>query len=260
MANVRFEPDPSVEGDKIRNRARDAPVGDFLGRLWTLFGPPRSIDDSGFTYGVRDRQTGLRFTAYSGPSGPAFGGSPKEVRKLAPVLDAFEDLLERTPLSDCSIEIPTSTRRVMIGVENGAPFSKTVHDKPQPFKSEIAKARRVLVKKQQNPMTWFDALLHLRDAHQALAKPPADGDEAAYREVMRELWTKTADASIAELTEELKYPEDEVDRNLLRIILKPTLGSLEDAAPSAGVDWAAFEKRHAAILERARRLLGSRRS
>src|SRR5512135_2913495 len=139
MGDIRFERDRSLGGGKIRNRTRDAPVGDFLGRLWTLFGRPESIDDSGFTYGIRDRETGLRFYAYSGASGPAFGGSPKGAKQLAPVLRAFEALLDSTPLSDCSIEIPAGTGRVTFGVEHGAPFERITHGKPRSFKRQIAK-------------------------------------------------------------------------------------------------------------------------
>lgn len=40
MVDERFVRDPSVDGDKVRNRPGEAPAGDFLGRLWTLFGTP----------------------------------------------------------------------------------------------------------------------------------------------------------------------------------------------------------------------------
>lgn len=33
--------------------------GDFLSRLWALFGPPNGVGHEGFYYDLRDRETGL---------------------------------------------------------------------------------------------------------------------------------------------------------------------------------------------------------
>lgn len=43
-------------------------VGDFVSRLWARFGPPDSVQSEGFNYTLVDRETGMRFTAYSAGS------------------------------------------------------------------------------------------------------------------------------------------------------------------------------------------------
>lgn len=114
-------------GSKLRSWRLDHRPGAFLARLWALFGQPPSEIDDGFSYTVRDSTTGLTFTAYSGPSGPAFGGGDEP--GLARVLDDFEALLgESTPV-DCEF---TSTAweegatRVSFGWANGRPFERSV--------------------------------------------------------------------------------------------------------------------------------------
>lgn len=76
--------------------------GGYLAHLWALFGAPDE-SDGGFTYGIRDRTTALEFTAYSGPSGPAFGGSPLDRERLTPVLRDFARTLTATRPVDCEI-------------------------------------------------------------------------------------------------------------------------------------------------------------
>ena len=61
--------------------------GDFIGRLRTLFGPVKDDD-----YVLRDKHTGLIVTAYSGSSGPSYGGvsdqAGREARRAAdPILE-----------------------------------------------------------------------------------------------------------------------------------------------------------------------------
>jgi hypothetical protein len=47
--------------------------------LAARFGPSDPVgSDCDYSYSIRDRKTGLEFEAYSGPSGPAYGGFPPE--------------------------------------------------------------------------------------------------------------------------------------------------------------------------------------
>lgn len=114
-------------GWKLRSWRLDHRPGAFLARLWALFGqPPTEIDD-GFSYSVKDSTTGLTFTAYSGSSGPAFGGV--DDAGIEQVLDDFEAVLRETRPMDCEF---TSTAwdegeaRVSFGWANGRPFERTV--------------------------------------------------------------------------------------------------------------------------------------
>lgn len=65
--------------------------GDFIGRLRTLFGP-RDGDE----YVFRDKQTGLIVTAYSGASGPSYGGAENDAAGREARIKA-DPLLEGTP-------------------------------------------------------------------------------------------------------------------------------------------------------------------
>jgi len=250
MLNERFVRDPSVDGDKLRNRPGDAPAGDFLGRLWTLFGAPDLVGDSGFTYGLRDRQTGLGFTAYSGPSGPAYGGDPRQARALAPVLDDFDALVDAAPLADCALEFPARSGRFVIGVTDGEPFEKMVDPAPRTFRSDLARAQRELGE-QHVPMTYFEEFLHLRDAYQALVQPPSAADEGAYRDLVRELWTRAATGTATALGEQLAQGGT-ASRTMVSIQLDTLSTALQPAAADAGADWPAFAARHAALFDRAR--------
>lgn len=130
---MRFERiEAEILGGKIRNRCqsiecvnspKDMP-GDFLSRLWTLFGVPNSISDGVFSYYICDRETGLEFTAYSGASGPAYGGYPNDAEDLRPVLEIFDDLIDKTPLTDCRIELETEFGTYRTGVKNGEVFEQ----------------------------------------------------------------------------------------------------------------------------------------
>ncbi len=250
MVNERFVRDPSVDGDKLRSRPGGALAGDFLGRLWTLFGAPDLVGDGGFTYGLRDRRSGLGFTAYSGPSGPAYGGDPRQARALAPVLDDFDALLDGAPLADCALEFPAGSGRFVIGVANGEPFEKMTDPVSRTFRGDLARARRRLGE-QHVPMAYFEALAHLHDAYRALAQPPAAAEESAYRDLARELWTRAAAGTATALEEQLASGE-KASRNLVSIHLDTLSVALRQTAADAGVDWPAFAARHAALFDRAR--------
>ena len=112
-------------GSKIRNRwdsdalsARAHP-GELLGRLWCLFGAPDHIEYEGFTYNLRDRETGLCFRAYSGASGPAYGGRKEDATALGPVLGALDVLLDSSEPAECLIEYDTDFGRYVVGWSDG---------------------------------------------------------------------------------------------------------------------------------------------
>jgi len=125
---MRFERLPRTEfvgGHKVANReafypARSAQLlstGDFLSRLWALFGPPEEGDE-GFSYSLLDRDTGLRFRAYSGASGPAYGSRENDLE----VIEAFERLVAATAPADCELSHETDFGRYRAGARNGVPF------------------------------------------------------------------------------------------------------------------------------------------
>jgi hypothetical protein len=131
---TRFVRIPVAEmfgSSKIRNR-KGSPLdpmrdtGDFLSRIWALFGPPDSVEFEGFSYAFRDAQTDKRFSAYSVGSGPAFGGFPADRNQLLPVLDEFEAMLEVIVPTDCQIEYDTDFGRYRSGSRNGTPFDEEV--------------------------------------------------------------------------------------------------------------------------------------
>ena len=87
-------------------------------------GAPDEVTDNGYAYGVGDLSTGVRFSAYSGASGPAFGGDPRSEAEAAPVLRDFDRLLQDTSLSDCSVSIEFDDSSLTIGVSDGEPFER----------------------------------------------------------------------------------------------------------------------------------------
>src|SRR5687767_10319006 len=112
VKRMRFEraKQPSL-GAKLFSRSdvnpaldmRDAlDLGAFLGRLWAHFGPAKPSDD-GFTYYLRDRETGIAFSAYSGASGPSYGGDDADEDILRPAIVELEKLLAKTKPVDCQI-------------------------------------------------------------------------------------------------------------------------------------------------------------
>lgn len=76
-------------------------IGDFLSRIWNLYGEPKGVNYEGFNYTFQDSQAGLIFTAYSAGSGPAYGGKFEEREKLLPVIKSIDDMLDLTPHADC---------------------------------------------------------------------------------------------------------------------------------------------------------------
>src|SRR5439155_16358417 len=83
--------------------------------------------DDGFEYLIADRETGIRFAAYSGASGPSYAASVGR-DALLPVVRALEKLLAATEPVDCAIEtsldIDYGGGRVRIGVRGGKAFEE----------------------------------------------------------------------------------------------------------------------------------------
>jgi hypothetical protein len=236
MAQERFERASGGMGALITNREESRAA--FLGRLWTLFGAPDEVGESGFVYGLRDRDTGLLFEAYAGPSGPAYGGPIFQRDELAPVIEAFDRLLDQTPLSDCTLEIPLEEGRDVIGVENGVPFER--HE-PATI-DRVAEAKAALASDHVDPMVYYLAMVKLAEAS------PAE------HTLLGKLWQRALRAAIAKLDRELAAPEP--DRTALASVLDVTLPALETTAELARVDYAATVQPLRGKLDAARRALG----
>lgn len=101
---------------------KSAPIGDFLSRLWTLYGKPNEIEYEGFAYTIRDKNSGLIFTAYSAGSGPAFGGKQEFAEKLKPIISRFNQQLQHIVSADCEIKIETDYGILKAGSKNGIPY------------------------------------------------------------------------------------------------------------------------------------------
>jgi hypothetical protein len=235
MVQDRFERAPGGAGAKIANREESRAV--FLGRMWTLFGPPDAVGDGGFSYGLRDRDTGLLFEAYAGPTGPAYGGPIVHRDDLAPVIDAFERLLDQTPLADCTLELPLEEGHDVIGVEHGAPFERHV----RPEVDRVAEATQTLASEHPDPMIYYLAMVKLAEV---------SPDEHA---LLGELWRRALGAAVAQLDRQLAGPSP--DRTALMSVLDVTLPALEDTAALAGVDPAAALRPLRSKLDAARRAL-----
>jgi hypothetical protein len=65
-ANARLTPLEAIDDDR------------FLALLRRRLGEPDQRGDSAYSYCVRDTAREIDFEAYSGPSGPAYGGSPPD--------------------------------------------------------------------------------------------------------------------------------------------------------------------------------------
>ena len=124
----RVEDSLSKGTSKIINRELKNPfamVGDFLSRIWKIYGEPKQVGYEGFGYTFKDKETGLIFTAYSAGSGPAYGGKHEEREKLIPVINAFDKMLDSVVPADCEIKFETDFGTMKSGAKNGIPYDKT---------------------------------------------------------------------------------------------------------------------------------------
>lgn len=106
----------------------DSMIGDFLSRLWNLYGEPTEINFEGFGYTFKDSETGLIFTAYSAGSGPAYGGNYQDREKLIPIIKSFDKILDDTTLRDCEIEFETDFGLLKTGAKNGIPYDILIEE------------------------------------------------------------------------------------------------------------------------------------
>jgi hypothetical protein len=114
---MRFRRTSPIVGAKLYSRRdvnpnltieRSLDRGEFLARLWALFGRP-SPRRGGFEYYVRDTETNLDLIPYAGRKGPCYGGDIEQRAALRRVIEAFEELLEQTAPVDCSIDYEPET-------------------------------------------------------------------------------------------------------------------------------------------------------
>lgn len=104
----------------------------FLGRCMTLFGEPYDTTDnheSLYTYYIRavgEDGNEIPLEIYFGPSGPAIGVPDGEKEKKAAV-ELAKNIMKAKPM-DCRIQsgYDDTSVRIIMGVENGVPFYKTL--------------------------------------------------------------------------------------------------------------------------------------
>jgi hypothetical protein len=106
----------------------EAPVGDFLSRIWNLYGKPNVISFEGFEYTFKDVETGFIFTAYCAGSGPAFGGDQENETRLLSIIKKFDELLNQSGNIDCEVSIPNDFGMLICGAKNGVPFDTLIED------------------------------------------------------------------------------------------------------------------------------------
>jgi len=106
----------------------NAMIGDFLSRIWKIYGKPDSVGYEGFGYTFKDKKTGLIFTAYSAGSGPAYGGKSEEKEKLILIIRDFDKMLDSVVPADCEIEFETDFGIMKSGAKNGIPYDKIVQE------------------------------------------------------------------------------------------------------------------------------------
>lgn len=122
---VRVDDSLAIGTSLILNRKvkkTNSMIGDFLSRIWNIYGKPKQINYEGFTYTFKDTKTNLIFTAYSAGSGPAYGGRKQERELLIPILKLFDQIIENTDPANCSIKFETDFGTMKSGAKNGVPY------------------------------------------------------------------------------------------------------------------------------------------
>lgn len=114
-------------GDADSIDAKAMSVGDFVCRLWAVFGPPDRRPD-GFSYVFRDRDTGQVVTAFSSAAGPAFGAPGADAARSLPSILALDAVIEHARPIDCHIDYQSEDGAVHSGVRGGVAFD----DAPDP--------------------------------------------------------------------------------------------------------------------------------
>ena len=241
----RFERAKDVGGGRIDSR--EGSPGEYLAKLWTLFGPPEGQSDGGAYYSVRDRNTGREFVVSTNALGISYGGpfvspEPRDFEKTekayAPVFAAFDSLLAVTPLADCTFELKVGDGKIILGAKDGVAFERNVQPRPSRERA-IARAERALAG-DGDAGFYYDETVTLLDS-----VPDA-------RELLAKLWHRALSEAIATLDSELAKSKP---GGMIYPLLESVLPRLEDAAGDIGVDSAAAFSSHAATLEAARRAI-----
>ncbi|MEP6862831.1 MAG: hypothetical protein ABJE66_19550 [Deltaproteobacteria bacterium] len=205
------------------------------------------LTDHGFSYSVRDRDTGLEFEAYSGASGPAYGAAPADVKRLRPVLAAFDTLLDATPLAECRLDIPVGDRkRFVVGVKHGVPFEHLASPPPPTNAEAVATAKRVLATENSDAMFYYVAVLKLHEA------------APRQRVLLRKRWRRSLAVALAALDAELVDGDRDRVTTLVSII-DVELGALARTAKLAGVVYGDETRPHRKQLADAKRRIAKRR-
>ena len=119
--------DPKLsKGTSKRKQSKFSNVGDFLSRIWSIYGPPDSINYEGFNYTFIHAPSKLTLTVYSAGSGPAYGGMRKDHELLLKVIEEFEQQLDESIPVDCQIEFDTDHGLVQAGYKSSKPFERLV--------------------------------------------------------------------------------------------------------------------------------------
>lgn len=110
-------------------------LGNWLCRVWTHYGAPTRIQDDGFVYAFRDRETGDVISAYSAGSGPAMGGIvigedglpvAGAQQRVSASVDAFVALMDATVPAPCELELPGDQGAIRVGVRDGEWFEESI--------------------------------------------------------------------------------------------------------------------------------------
>jgi hypothetical protein len=105
-----------------------APMGDFLSKLWSIFGETKNYGYDGYTYAIEHIPTGIIFSAYIGMSGPSFGGFEKDREALKNVYDKFQQLLKAATYVDCELTFQTDYGQMNVGCKGGLPFDILIEE------------------------------------------------------------------------------------------------------------------------------------
>ena len=99
------------------------PRGDFLARIWALYGEPDRIDNE-FAYTFLDREKNIIFTAGLRYSMPSYRFREEKKEKVVAALYLFEKLLKKTDPVDCSFKYVSLYGTYEIGCMDGKPYYK----------------------------------------------------------------------------------------------------------------------------------------
>ncbi|CAG0929508.1 hypothetical protein TFLX_01324 [Thermoflexales bacterium] len=111
---------------RTRSRLSKGHIGDFVSRIWALYGPPDSVGYEGFSCRFRDKETELVFEAFSAGYGPSYGAYSQDAAVFESVVDMFDALLKAATPADCEIEYETDFGVYRSGARNGIPFDEMV--------------------------------------------------------------------------------------------------------------------------------------